>query len=429
MTSASLFLRSPLDFDARQRRKLLGMVAGAFLLRLAVLAALFLLGDSSPLDWAPHMETYRVAQSLANGHGFASPFALSSGPTAFLLPVYPLLLAGLSALLHGQPAMLIAAALLMNTLASAATCLPIYYLALRVTGRERAATGAAWTWAVFPYAVYIPVTQIWEASFAPLLFASLMLLTLRLVESPSVARWMAFGALWGVTTLTTSSFLLVLPVTGLWAAYHTWRQGREWFAGAALAALVFLSILSPWFLRNQQVFGRFIPLRSNLPLELYVGNTLETDVQWRSWLHPNESRAALQEFVQKGELAFMEEKGRKFAEFRREHPDTFLWLTLKRMVFYWTWIWDVRAGYLWAKPLEAINILLASALSVFGWAGLRDLLRANRPMGVLVLLVFLCMPLLYYVTHVNLRYRHPADVLLIILAVPVLQRWRQCQPG
>src|ERR1700760_1237884 len=36
----------------------------------------------------------RIAQSLVTGHGYASPFNAPSGPTAWLPPLYPLLLAG-----------------------------------------------------------------------------------------------------------------------------------------------------------------------------------------------------------------------------------------------------------------------------------------------------------------------------------------------
>jgi hypothetical protein len=39
-------------------------------------------------------EMLAVARSLAQGHGFSSPFPAWSGPTAFLSPGYPLLVAG-----------------------------------------------------------------------------------------------------------------------------------------------------------------------------------------------------------------------------------------------------------------------------------------------------------------------------------------------
>ena len=40
-------------------------------------------------------ETGSIAYALASGKGFSSPFRKETGPTAWLTPVYPLLLAGL----------------------------------------------------------------------------------------------------------------------------------------------------------------------------------------------------------------------------------------------------------------------------------------------------------------------------------------------
>jgi hypothetical protein len=40
-------------------------------------------------------ETGHIAYSLATGKGFASPFQRDSGPTAWLAPVYPLVVAGI----------------------------------------------------------------------------------------------------------------------------------------------------------------------------------------------------------------------------------------------------------------------------------------------------------------------------------------------
>lgn len=403
------------------QRALFWMFVSALLARLIVLGAVCS-SASPPFDWAPQLETYRVAYSLATGHGFSSPFESPSGPTAFLLPVYPLFVAGLFKLFAPHIEAAIVAVLTVNSVVSALACLPVFFLARRVTGSESTAMRTGWAWAFFPYAVYIPVTQFWEASLTPFLLASLLLLTLRLVECPGLPRWLAFGALWGVAALTTSSMLLVLPVCGLWAAYHIWKRRGAWLQGATLSALVFLLILSPWFLRNGLVFGQFVPFRSNLPLELYVGNTMETDVKWRNWLHPNESKAALHEFVRLGETAYMKKKGREFAQFWRTHPGTFAWLTCKRVLYFWTWIWDVRPQFLWGQPLDSINIPLATFLTGLGFLGLRDLLRKNPPMGWLFLMIFLFMPLVYYLTHINLRYRHPIDALLIILALPVLLR-------
>jgi hypothetical protein len=40
-------------------------------------------------------ESGNIAHSLAVGNGFSSPFRVDTGPTAWLPPIYPLLLAGI----------------------------------------------------------------------------------------------------------------------------------------------------------------------------------------------------------------------------------------------------------------------------------------------------------------------------------------------
>ena len=40
-------------------------------------------------------ETGSIAHSLAAGKGYSSPYGAESGPTAWLTPVYPLLVAGI----------------------------------------------------------------------------------------------------------------------------------------------------------------------------------------------------------------------------------------------------------------------------------------------------------------------------------------------
>ncbi|MGC2016431.1 MAG: hypothetical protein WA657_11410, partial [Candidatus Acidiferrales bacterium] len=40
-------------------------------------------------------ESGNIAHSLATGHGFSSPFRVDTGPTAWMTPAFPLLLAGI----------------------------------------------------------------------------------------------------------------------------------------------------------------------------------------------------------------------------------------------------------------------------------------------------------------------------------------------
>ena len=48
-------------------------------------------------------ESGNVAHSLATGAGFSSPFRVNTGPTAWMPPIYPLLLAAVFRMKHGGP--------------------------------------------------------------------------------------------------------------------------------------------------------------------------------------------------------------------------------------------------------------------------------------------------------------------------------------
>ena len=71
-------------------------------------------------------EVGRVASALASGHGFSSPFRLPSGPTAWLGPSYPLLVAGVFKILGIYTPASAFTVMAINSVFSALTCLAIY---------------------------------------------------------------------------------------------------------------------------------------------------------------------------------------------------------------------------------------------------------------------------------------------------------------
>src|SRR5580692_4881363 len=106
-------------------------------------------------------ETGHIAYSIASGKGFSSPFQRDTGPTAWLAPVYPYFLAGIFKVFGIYTLHSFFAALALNILFSAGTCVPIFYTGRRIAGLG-VASGAAWLWALFPNAIIIPFEWIWD---------------------------------------------------------------------------------------------------------------------------------------------------------------------------------------------------------------------------------------------------------------------------
>ncbi len=118
-------------------------------------------------------ETGNIAYSLVTGKGYSSPFRSNTGPTAWLPPVYPLLIAGIFLICGPLSMASLNASVLLNILCSAGTCIPIFFIGKRVGGVTLAAT-AAWLWAIFPNAIMLPYEWIWDTSMSALLAAFLL---------------------------------------------------------------------------------------------------------------------------------------------------------------------------------------------------------------------------------------------------------------
>jgi len=397
-------------------RHLIWMVTAALVVRLVAGWILYpqLLNPAD--NYRAFTETGRLARAIVEGRGLSSPFLEPTGPSAFMTPVYPYVLAGIFRVFGVYSEASALAAISLNCLFSALTCVPIFFIA-RMTLGAPVAFWAGWTWAFFPYAVEWASAMVRETCLVTLLFSLVVWWALRLEQKSTLGAWAGYSLLWGLIGLTNPSLLAALPfVSGLlW--YRLWRRGARWMLPAATAAAVFLVSVAPWFVRNYRTFGRFVPFRSNFGLELRVGNTAETDQPWRAWLHPNENKTELHQMQRLGELDYMAAKRDEVLAFIREHPGIFAWLTVKRVAHFWTGIWNLAPDYLLATPWDTLNIPFCLTLTLLAATGLRRMFRQSRDAACLFALVFLAMPVSYYITSGNPRYRHPLDPLVVMLAV------------
>ncbi|HET9742460.1 MAG TPA: glycosyltransferase family 39 protein [Terriglobales bacterium] len=365
----------------------------------------------------------RIAASIATGHGFSSPFRPGTGPTAWLAPLYPYLLAGIFKVFGVYTTASSIAILSINSIFSALTVIPVFYIAKRAFGR-RVALWSAWLAALLPYAWYWAVRWAWETSLATLLLACVFLLTMRMagLDSPASPSgddywhrrdWILYGLLWGLIALTNPSLLLWLPFSGIWLLHAQLRRGaRAAWANALLSAAIFVALLAPWSVRNYRVFHRFIPIRGNLWVELHMGNGEDANGLWRFWLHPSQNPQEFAEYKQMGEVVYVQSKKREVLQFIRSEPGKFAELCLKRAIYYW---YDVPrdAGSI-TGSLRNIAFLFSSILT-FG--GLIVMWRRRNRATFLFGSLLLAVPLIYYVTFPHPRYRAPIEPEMLILMV------------
>src|SRR5262245_8395610 len=146
-------------------------------------------------------ETGSISSALASGKGFSSPFLKETGPTAWLAPVYPLLVAGIFRVFGIFTRSSFFAVVFLNSLFSSFACVAISYAGRRVANLG-VASGAAWLWAIFPNAVMVPFEWVWDTALSALLGAVILWATLKLSESSRWRDWCLYGLLWGFTLMT-----------------------------------------------------------------------------------------------------------------------------------------------------------------------------------------------------------------------------------
>jgi 4-amino-4-deoxy-L-arabinose transferase-like glycosyltransferase len=355
-----------------------------------------------------------IARSIASGHGFGSPFA-KTGSSALLPPVYSYLLAGIFKIFGSETRTSVLAALSLNSLFSALTCVPVFLLARQAFG-QRIAKWAGWGWAFSPYGVYYGADWAWSTCLVTLELCCLFLFAWRLEDSARKRDWLLFGALCGIAALTEPVTLAVLPFLGIYTLYRRYRLARPWKAQMIAVALAGVVTLSPWIVRNYMLFHRFIPVRSGYGLELYIGNNGYSQHWVNRTLHPNHSDAELSEYERVGEIAYMDHKLQQGKDYIRNHPAWFAWMTFRRFVYMWTGYWSFDHAYLQDEPLDPPNIFVNTTMSILGLWGLWRAWQRDPALGARFAIVLFFFPLTYYFSHPETYYFRPVDPLIVVLA-------------
>ena len=401
---------------ARYTHRILAPIVLALAIRVAVIP--FLITDTlNPArdHWKFGSEEGRIARSIAAGEGFSSPLFGRTGPTAWTTPVYPYLLAGVFRLFGIYTREAAWAILTLNALFSALTCIPVYFIAERSFG-QTAARWAAWTWALHPYAIYFSAEYVWGYCLDALMLSLVLWCTIEIEEETSLRWWIAYGFLWGLAALINPVILSTLPFLLGWLAWRRHWSGIRWPFSMAGAVLMLVLTVTPWFVRNYVTFGGFVPFRGTFWMIFWEGNTGDMSELYPDWADPSTNDAEMEKYRRLGELGYMKEKRLASLDFIGHHPRLFASLTVKRFVFTWTGVWSWRSDYLAAEPFAIPNIAFCSVISVLALAGLLRA-RANqikRQAITASALVLFSYPLIYYVTHPGMEYRHAIDPVLTV---------------
>jgi hypothetical protein len=268
-------------------------------------------------------EYYNIAQSLVKNQGFANPFGERTGPTAWMPPLFPTLLAGLIWICDNDKDAVMAVVIFFQVFVLVGTGLMVLVL-VQQTGRWV----GAWVASAF---FVLGLICNFRLAFQFTHDCWLVLLALDLVIAGfcwlrPLDSWTR-SAIWG---LIGGFCALINPVTafawGVFTCLLGLKQGAWSRLGIALLAAGI--VLTPWTVRNFLVFGRLVPVKSNVAYELYQSQCLQRDglIQAGTFgSHPYASAGReRQEYKQVGEMQFLDNKKAAFWKAVWEDPEDFL---------------------------------------------------------------------------------------------------------
>jgi 4-amino-4-deoxy-L-arabinose transferase-like glycosyltransferase len=372
------------------------------------------------------LEEKMVAVSLAHGKGFFGPFPGYDALTAWLAPVYPLLLAAILKVSRTSPDSMVILGEALNCAFAAVTCWPLYSISKRLFG-ETTALATAWAWAFLPYAILMPLEWVWDQSLAALVLALIVDTTFRMRESNRGLQWSGYGLLWGLAALVNPALCGLMPFLLSWLVYQRRRAGVVSPALYARVAVMFVLSVLPWTIRNYYVASGWVFVKSNFGVELWVGNHPDS---YRHYTHPIYGYSEKFLLIAQGEAPYSREKERLAMAYIRTHPGEFLKKTWDRVLDTWSAREDSLSD-VWVKSLHLVraNVWICSIFSVLSFAGLVLALVKFGWESLPVALCLIIFPIPYYITHTALRYRHPIDPLMTIFAVYAVARlWRAISP-
>lgn len=392
-----------------RRSHALAVLGIALVLRLIIVVTVL---QDYPPRWlfTRGIEMGLLAKSLLAGEGLSSPFGGSTGPTAFIAPVYPILVALVFKIFGSFTTTSAIVVMLAQTVLNLVTIWLTMHVARRLFDQVTA-TVAGSIWACSLPLIWMP-TIFWETSLSCCLLMGLLAMVMRYRETAAMTavRWMRLGAYCGLAALVNPALLPALVAISLWLVFQRRKSAAGW---PILAAITFVVVFAPWPIRNAKVFHAFIPLRTTVGFELWMGNHAGADGYLDETLFPMYNKAELADYGTRGEVGYSAHKAALAREFVYARPATFARMTALRAWRFWT-----GTGSRNGSGIFAMHAVFTTA---FGLAGLALLARSRKyALAILFALPVTLFPLPYLITHAEFRYRLVLDPILAMFAAYTL---------
>jgi len=270
----------------------------------------------------------------------------------------------------------------------------------------------------YPFLNFYSISILTETLYIFLLYTSFYYFILFIKENHLV--YIGFFALFfALDTLTRFSNLAMFPFFVFLIAvlqYRADQSFRRIFVTSMVSIIVFLSVMSVWWIRNYSVFGEFVATsKGESGKVFYSGNNPKNssgggiggiDVDFEQFEH-------IENPILKDRA--MWDAG---IQWIKENPKDWLVLEVKKLVRFYRFTIHAEQYQAWYyKVLSIFSYGIVFILSIYSLFGFRKQFLNYAPM----LLYTFLLTGIHLVFIASVRYRLPIEPFMIILAAPVVQ--------
>jgi 4-amino-4-deoxy-L-arabinose transferase-like glycosyltransferase len=287
---------------------------------------------------------------------------------------------------------------------SIATVWIVYRLTEVLFDDRRAALIAALFAAVYPHFIFFASVRLTETPYIFLLCGAFLLLYLE--------RYAAAAVLLVLTILVRPTLEPLLPVlVFLFAWLVHGRSAGFALKRVAVLAVIYVVLMTPWWIHNYERYGEFVRLSLGLGVPLYNANNPYITEGGRTYFQDLDEKHGFDGMDSVERIKAMRAKG---FDFIRENPGRFVELAGERFLRFWR-LWPYTDQY--KSPLTIATSVLSfvPVLALALWFLARRLAYDWRRLSpILLFTVFLTA--VHMVVVASIRFRFPIEPFLIVLA-------------
>lgn len=399
--------------EEKKSTKIILMITCSIFFLLCVFSALYygnstLLGNLNKPD-NDDVKFIRSAWILAKTGKYIYHFPSTS--TAFMMPGLSYTLAFITLIFGEQPG--IAAFRILQCFIQTCSILMVFFIARKIFNSK---VGIVAVILNILYAAEIWVSSlILTETFFKFLVLLLIYFSLYAIERNKMKYYIMGGIAWALATLfrpTIATFPAVILLMWIFRKYSF----KDILKYTVVVVLIFCTILSPWWIRNYRVFGKFVPLTLATGNPMLQGTYINYDQSTKATDGLNYSQ-----FVYPKNEVGNNELEMKMSKYRLknlvpQHPFQYLyWYTIGKTIrqinapFYWKQILGIN---LYIQDFYHYTLLILALLGIIFFYRNKE----RNKMGTFIFMSIIYFILVYLPFFAFARYFYPAMPYVIIFA-------------